>query len=358
MDPHPLAPSLNPLAPLRRRRPPRSIRAVPHLSVVIVNYHQWDDVRALVGQLRASRSLRRGRAEILVVDNHSPPDPAASRLRRLEGVSLRRWRRNRGFARAVNEGCRLSRGGWMLLLNPDVSLAPGFVEQALHLTERLDREQPHVGIVGLGLRDSDGARQLSSGPFPTLLSTLSGLLWPRGRRKYGIPPGDRHSPVDWVTGCGLLVRRECWRQLGGFDPSFFLYYEDVDLCRRAREQGWQVLYEPALSLVHHHPLHTRKVPPALRLVTRHALLTYAHKHWAKWQFRALAWVVRLEAWWRRRAATLRGDAGAADAFAALDRVSAALVADRPETAARRLLGAVRREEERRGSLSVGSRPQF
>jgi GT2 family glycosyltransferase len=356
MDPHAPVLPLAALAPSRLLRRSRIRPAAPGVSIVIVNYHQWLDTAGLVDQLRRSPAVRSGRAEVVVVDNHSPPSPAAAWLRRLEGVSLRRWGRNRGFARAVNEGCRLSRGGWFLLLNPDVTLGPPFLDELMRLTARLDAE-PTVGVVGLGLRDPSGERQLSTGPYPTLLGTLTRLLLPRARRKYGLAAEDQRGPVDWVTGCGLLVRRECWEQLGGFDPAFFLYYEDVDLCQRARAAGWEVAYEPRLSLVHHSPLHTRPVPAALRAVTRHALLTYARKHWAGWQFRALGWVVRLEAWWRRRSAERRGDVEAAEAFDALGHLAADLADGRAEDAERRLLHLVRRQEERRGSLSVGGDPQ-
>ncbi len=298
MDPH--APSTaattSASSPRQERRQPSA--TAPFLSVVIVNYHHWADTAHLVEQLNTSDYLRQSKAEVVIVDNHSPADPTIHSLRRVEGVSLRRWRQNRGFARAVNEGCRLSQGEWFLLLNPDVTLDEQFLEQAQSLAERLIAEDPTIGIVGLGLRDPDGSRQYSTGAFPTLFGTLAGLLWSRAWRKYRPVRADRRSPVGWVTGCGLLVRRSCWEQLGGFDPSFFLYYEDVDLCRRAQELGWAVHHEPSLSLIHHRPLHTRAVSPPLRSVTRHALLTYARKHWSAWQFQLLSRVVRLEAWWR------------------------------------------------------------
>src|SRR5262249_41639608 len=105
------------MAPALAVSPPeirRTVRALPtsrpqtealRLSVVVVNYRQWENTTALVRQLRASRGVRNGSAEVVVVDNHSGPHPLAARLRRWPGVSLRRWGRNRGFARAVNEGC-------------------------------------------------------------------------------------------------------------------------------------------------------------------------------------------------------------------------------------------------------------
>src|SRR4051794_36893896 len=89
----------------RRAAPPAATR--PRLSVVVANYHSWADTARLVGQFGAGGALRRGDAEVVIVDNHSPADPLRRRLRRAPGVSLRRWGHNRGFGRAVNEGCRL-----------------------------------------------------------------------------------------------------------------------------------------------------------------------------------------------------------------------------------------------------------
>ncbi len=342
-------------APAAPRRPPPS--AVPRLSVVLVNYRQWPDTARLVRQMLGSPAIRQGGAEVVIVDNHSPRHPAVPWLRRAPGVSLRRWGRNRGFGRAANEGCRLSRGGWLLLLNPDVTLPPGFLEDALTLAERWERERPRAGIVGLGLRDPDGSRQLSAGPAPTLLGSLARLLLPRRWRKYSLTQGERRGPVDWVTGCCLLVRRDCWADLGGFDPDFFLYYEDVDLCRRAWQRGWSVWYEPALSLVHHHPLHGRQVPAHIRLFTRHALLTYARKHWPAWQFRLLAGLVGAEAVLRRSLARHRGDTDAAGVFAKLGAVAQALAGGRRRAARRRLLAVARQQEEPREPAPVGGHSQ-
>ncbi len=344
-----LAASPPPATPMLAHAPCRA----PRLSVVVVNYHQWRDTAGLVGQLQTSPCLADGAAEVVVVDNHSGRHPLAARVRRTPGVSLRRWRRNRGFARAVNEGCRLSRGEWLLLLNPDVTLDPGFADAALALAERRASEQPQLGVVGFRLRDPDGAAQPSTGPFPTLLGTLSRLLLPRRRRKYDNGPAWAPRPVDWATGCCLLIRRDCWEQLDGLDPDYFLYYEDVDFCRRVRERGWEVAYEPTPSAIHHHPLHGRAVPPHLRLVTRHALLTYGFKHWPAWQARLLAGVVVVEAAARQALARWKGRDREAKVFCEMGRLAADLGCGRPRAAWRRLQRVVQRQEERRAcALSV------
>jgi GT2 family glycosyltransferase len=324
--------------PLRQiRRPRKRIAATLRLTVVIVNYHQWENTAALTRQLRSSRCLRNGAAEIVIVDNHSPPNPLAGRLRRRPGVSLRRWGRNRGFARAVNEGCRLGQGEWLLLLNPDMTVAASFPDEILTLTERVTAAEPQTGIIGFALRNSDGTAQHSCGSFPTLWRTLTGLALPRSRRKYQALPVGPRCQVDWVTGCCLLVRRSCLESLGGLDEDYFLYYEDVDLCRRARARGWSVWYEPAQSAIHHNPLHARAVPPALRLITRHSLLTYGLKHWPRWQVRVLAGIVRLESWARQALAWWRGDSRSGSLFRELRALAADLAGGRPCHSRRRLL---------------------
>lgn len=342
--------------PLRAAAPasvrPRRLRAAPpgegtpRLSVVIVNYRQWRETATLVRQLLRADSARRGAVEVVVVDNHSPAHTLARWLRRRPGVSLRRWNRNRGFARAVNEGIRLSRGQWLLLLNPDMSVGEDFLDGVLGLADRLRAGNPRAGIVGFQLRDDDGALQWSAGCFPTLFQLLAGLARPRPRRKYQRPRTGKRYRVPWVTGCCLLARRDCLHRLGGLDEDFFLYYEDVDLCRRARAQGWTVWYEPGLRAVHHRPLHGRDLSNPLRLFTRHSLLTYTAKHWPDWQFRFLAGIVRLEAWLRKTWSVWRGDPTAAGQFAELQAMAGDLARGRTVLARRRLNRVVRAEEER------------
>jgi GT2 family glycosyltransferase len=335
--------------PLRRVRPssPQQL-GLPRLSIVIVNYRQWGRTARLVRALLASACVRRGEAEIVIVDNDSPAHPALKRLRRLPQVSVRRWGRNRGFAQAVNEGCRLSQGDWFLLLNPDITPSEGFLDGVLALADQLAAAEPHAGIVGFHLRNSDGSQQLSSGPFPTLASTLGRLALPRRKRKYQVVHAHQRCHVPWVTGCCLLLRRGCLEDLGGLDEDYFLYYEDVDLCLRARSRGWSVWYEPELTVIHHDPLHRRTVPGVLRLVTRHSLLTYAAKHWPGWQFRVLAAIVAGEARVRRWRAWWSGDAPQAHAFAALAALARDLTRGDEEAARRRIDQAIRHIDVRVG----------
>jgi GT2 family glycosyltransferase len=311
------APSGRPKAdrPARRPAPP----AHPDLTVVVVNFCQWRNTARLVAQLRHSIAYRTGTADVVVIDNHSPRHPLARRLRRLRGVTVQRFRENGGFARAVNQGCLLTQGRWTLLLNPDVTVPDGFLDDVLASINRSGCGQ-RAGVVGFRLRNPDGSDQASSGPHPTLRNTVAGLVRPRSRRKCRHVSGPDRRPVPWVTGGCLLVRRDCFEQLGGLDENFFLYYEDADFCRRAAEGGWAVQFDPTIEVTHHWPLHARRVPAALRLITRHALLTYARKHWPRWQAALLGGLVRAEAGARQVGALLRGNATAARCYGELRRL--------------------------------------
>jgi GT2 family glycosyltransferase len=206
----------------------------------------------------------------------------------------------------------------------------------LATVDKLPATDPRPGVIGFRMRNRDGSGQASAGPYPTLLNTVAGLLRPRSRRKCRHHPATGRVPVEGVTGGCLLVRRDCFVQLGGLDESYFLYYEDVDFCRRAADAGWSVWYDPGLEVTHHWPLHARRVPAPLRLMTRHALLTYARKHWPRWQSRALSGVVWVEAGLRQAWAAVRGDRDSARCYGELHRIVGDVWHDRRVDARRRI----------------------
>lgn len=315
-----------------RQSPPRT----PDLSVVVVNFCQWRNTARLVTQLRRSVAARTGTADVVIVDNHSPFHPVVRRLTAQQGVTVRRFGRNHGFARAVNRGCRVGRGRWLLLLNPDVTVPDGFLDEVLAAVRRLPATDPKAGVVGFRLMNPDGTGQASAGPFPTLGTTVGGMIRPRSRRKCRHLAAAERTAVEWVTGGCLLVRRDCFEQLSGLDETFFLYYEDVDFCRRAADAGWGVWYDPRLEVTHHWPLHARRVPPPLRLMTRHALLTYARKHWPGWQAGALSWLVWAEAGARQLWAAVRGDRDAACCHAETRRLVGDVARGRTDAARKRI----------------------
>lgn len=282
----------------------------PLLSVIIVNYRRWQETADLIEQLTATDAYFRDSIEIIVVDNASPPHPLEEQIRNHKSVIYQRLPTNRGFAAGVNAGFTRSHGDWILVLNPDLIVCPGFIDLTCAAAIELEDEPIEnqlVGVVGFQLRNRDGSRQFSTGVFPDLARMVLGLMRSRNVRKYELVETPDRRPVAWVTGSCLLVRRRCLQQLRGFDEDFFLYYEDVDLCRRARESGWAVCYEPAVQAVHLDPLQNRPLTAPLRAITRHASLTYFRKHLPHWQFRALAWLIEAEAWVLERWANFSGN---------------------------------------------------
>ncbi|MER3416965.1 MAG: glycosyltransferase [Gemmataceae bacterium] len=299
-----------PLLRLHRLRPPQRAQQ-PRLSVVIVNYRRWRHCRRLIRQILEQRTRSRYRCEIILVDNASPAPPPPW-LQRLP-VRLVRMPANKGFAAGVNAGWRHSRSPWLLVLNPDIRLPQGFFPRLRRVMDELDGTPAgkRIGVVGFQLRNADGTLQGSAGRFPTLIRLVCGLLRARKRRKYLTVHLDRPQPVPWVTGSCMMLRRRCLHHLGGLDERFFLYYEDVDLCRRAQQAGWQVRYEPRVWATHLHPLQNRVRSPALHLLTRHACLTYFAKYFPGARLRLLTRLMDLEACWYWLLARVRGRTQAA-----------------------------------------------
>ena len=297
------------------------------LSVIIVNYRSWPDVVRLVASLARSPSIAPGACEILVVDNASGEPVPSPLLDPIPGVRLILEGENGGFSAGVNAGWRASKGSWVLVLNPDVVPEAGLIERVLERSEGYQRRAGGPpGVVGFGLRNPDGSRQPSVGVFPGLVRTAWEQLIPRSRRKYQPEWRLRPGAVDWVTGACMLVNARLLEELGGMDEDFFLYYEEVALCRSAQRRGWGVEYDPGVSVVHLRPLQNRAISPKMRVVTRHSKLLYFRKHLPSWQFAALNATVRLEARLRGALARARGRSREARSWRAVDRVARLLAA--------------------------------
>jgi hypothetical protein len=216
------------------------------VSVVIVTY----EVRDLVVKCLASL---RGAADIVVVDNASKDGTAAAVADSFPNVTLIANEANLGFGAAVNQGAAVARGDLILILNPDTELGPqGLGEMADAMTRR-----PRAAIIGFRQVDQEGTPQLVVGPRPSFVLELLRMVLQRR-----IDQGDRRLAgwvdrrlrrarrVPWVSGAALLIRASCFRAIRGFDESFFLYYEDADLCLRASSVG-DVWYEPGITVTHY-----------------------------------------------------------------------------------------------------------
>ena len=227
--------------------------ARPDLSILIVTYNSAPLIGTLLSQLRPE--LKFLAAEVVVVDNASADDTVQTITRDHPWVTLVASDTNLGFAAGNNLAARRARGRYLLLLNPDASPAPGSLARGIALMD----QHPDAGLGGGELRGADGSRQPSARMFPTLrdeIFTLSGLaarhpssrLFARLDRRWADP--EQVAEVDWIPGAFVFVRADDFAALGGFDERFFMYYEEVDLCRRLREAGRRILYWPELKATH------------------------------------------------------------------------------------------------------------
>lgn len=173
-----------------------------------------------------------GVKDVVVIDNASSDDTVKQIIN--YPVTVIKNETNQGFGQAANRAATLLRTPYLLLLNPDARLEGG-------LTAAVDQFQnhPNLGIIGLSLHTLEGDIEPHSfGTEPSLTHLLT--------RKF---TSSLPSP-EWVSGAAMLIRQTTWQALNGFDPTFFMYWEDVDLCRRAREKGWEVAVTSTARVMH------------------------------------------------------------------------------------------------------------
>jgi N-acetylglucosaminyl-diphospho-decaprenol L-rhamnosyltransferase len=244
-------------------------------SAVIVNYASWPLTLRCVGSLYATTCTS---FKAVVVDNDRPEPPEIP-----YPVRVIRNPENAGVARAWNQGISASTGEIVVLINPDSMVGEDFFE----LMEAFFEENASAGIVGPRILDDDGTLQLSARREVSIISGLFGRtslltrLFPKSALvKSQFPAVTETSvpaQVDWVSGACMVIRRRVLEEIGPLDERFFMYFEDADLCRRAREAGWSVYYLPHIEVTHGAGGSTRSRPRAIWRLHKSAFL-YHRKH--------------------------------------------------------------------------------
>lgn len=245
------------------------------LSIVTVSYNVRDYLAACLASLGAGAGGLRW--EAVVVDNASADGSADHVARDFPHVRLLRNGENVGFARAVNRGLAVTRGRWLLLLDPDTTVPPGALAALVAAAERW----PEVGLAGPVLDDpATGGVQASCRPFVTWRGAFARytLAKPWLRRRRGPrwqPVADRPSATGFLIGACLLIRRDVFERLGGLDEAYFLFCEDMEYGRRVIRAGFKLLYTRQARVFHHEGKSAEQEAPAwMRLVTLASLLHY------------------------------------------------------------------------------------
>jgi len=270
------------------------------IDAVIVNWNSGGDLARCVATLAASD--RSGLlARIIVVDNGSQ-DGSADEVAAVRPLTIDRAGRNLGFGAACNRGAAQGQAPYILFLNPDTAVQDGALEAAL------DAFRPGIGLVGLRQLDGTGQVRRSCSRFPTPLAFwMRALGLDRLARfaAYGSFMADwahdESRAVDQVMGCFLLMPRELFEALSGFDERFFLYYEDVDLALRACRQGRASWFETKGTISHRGGGASSQVPARRLCLSLWSRLHFAKKHFSTAGFLSVALCTLLVEPWTRLA---------------------------------------------------------
>lgn len=206
------------------------------VSAIVVSFEDPGAARATVRSLLEQREPP---GEVIVVDNHPDATRAGVAAPWPDGVRVLAPEGNVGYVRACNRAAAAARGAWLLFLNPDAPADPECVGRL-----RAAAGEPDVAIVGAQVLLPGGDR-VNAGENPV---HLSGLCWSGrfGEPRESGPPRD----VAAVSGAALMVRADVFAAIGGFEPGYFMYHDDVDVCWRARLAGWRVRFVPDATVVH------------------------------------------------------------------------------------------------------------
>ena len=221
----------------------------PDLSIVVVSYNTREVLRRCLELVRAgSRGLD---VELIVVDNASTDRSAEMVAECFPEATLIANQRNVGFGKANNLAFLRTRGRYVLLLNPDTAVGPDALAELVRFADA----HPDAGVVGARLEYPNGSLQHSAFRFPDLRQAWFGFfdvvpIDSRINGRYEPARYERPFRAEHLLGACLLLRREALEQVGPFDPRYFMYFEETDLCARLRRAGWDNLYTPAARVVH------------------------------------------------------------------------------------------------------------
>lgn len=228
----------------------------PKLSIITVNYKSFSDLSRCIAAIKKNEP--QVSYEIIVIDNDSKQPEEEQKFLQEWGSQIIyiHSQANVGFGAGNDIGIKQAKGEYLLLVNPDVEIWENAVLEAVRFLD----EHKEVGILGGQLRYPTGAIQDSYRSFPSLpdqfIKRIGFLRKQKSLRKrvskYLMWDKDPSvtEPVDWVVGGFMFIRKKAYETVGGFDQRYFLFMEDVDLCRKMWEHGYAVYYHPKVSATH------------------------------------------------------------------------------------------------------------
>ena len=268
------------------------------IAIIIINYNTCRELQACLGSIGPEAA-----SQVIVVDNDSSDGSVEMVKSRYPWVSLHGNRTNLGYGAAANQAIAGCSAQYVVLLNSDTLLQTG----ALTALARYLDEHPQASIVGPRLVNADGTLQASCYAFPKPLDTFlenSSVAVFLGRliRRYvpGIRrlywrtwPHDSAAIVPWVKGAVLAMRREAFEAVGGFDESFFMYFEDADLCYRMKKAGWEIHFTPVTTIIHVGGASTDQLRTDMAVQLLHSTDLFYQRHSSRWSIGIMSIMVKI-----------------------------------------------------------------
>jgi GT2 family glycosyltransferase len=246
--------------------------------VIVVSYNRRDLVAQCVESVLADAGELD--VEVIVVDNASHDGTPESIAERFPTVRLIASPENVGYGQGCNLGIEAGRGRYLLALNQDIVVRPGTLAAMVRFAD----EHPRAGAVGARMEYADGRFQPSAFRFPDWRQAFFGFfdnLVPLDSEingRYPLARLERPLVAEHLLGACLLFRREALDQVGAFDPIFFMYYEETDLCVRLRNAGWLSYYLPSAGVMHVSAASTSASPEKMSVEFHRSQAIFYRRH--------------------------------------------------------------------------------
>lgn len=212
------------------------------VSVISVSFNNSNSIENFISSVQKNISKN---DELIIIDNHSS-DSTVEKIRKFKNITLISSDKNLGFSRGNNLGVKKARGQYLFFLNPDTFLEKPILDELIDFYEDMD-----AGLLGPKLTLSNGGIQPSVRNLPTFWRAFQEyILGIKNSYSQYVPVGSQPVEVEAVYGAAMLITKELFEKIKGFDERYFLYYEDIDLCRKIKEVGKKIYYFPDVSVQH------------------------------------------------------------------------------------------------------------
>lgn len=265
------------------------------LSIILLNYKRKELTLACVDSIcqQFKKELENDIFEIIIADNHSQDDSitflkAKVKEKGYKNIHLIINTENLGFGKGCNSGASYAKGDYLLFLNNDTVVLDRGLLGMVDLLEK----NPKIGIVGGRMWNEDQTPQASAGKFYTLWNALLMLV---GMQRFGMVYSSpvTQKKVDWVSGSSLMIRRDVFEKVDGFDKDIFMYVEDVELCFRVKKAGFLTYYYPNTKIMHMQHGSTNKTFAIVNIYK--GLPHFYRKYMPKWQLNVLQLMLTVKA---------------------------------------------------------------